>query len=83
MFCTEIKVFIPKANSGLFSNILSSSLSKNEKQIKLKDIADKSVDIKGIGFYTLGKKEKKLHQINLNLMNLYLKIISLRVLHQD
>ena len=42
------------------SNILSSNLSKNEKQNKLKDIADSTVDIKGIGFYTLGKFRKSL-----------------------
>ena len=42
------------------SNILSSNLSKNEKQNKLKDIADSAVDIRGIGFYTLGKFRKSL-----------------------
>ena len=42
------------------SNILSSDLSKIEKQNKLKDIAKDAVDIKGIGFYTLGKFRKKL-----------------------
>tara|TARA_Y100000816_G_scaffold290466_1_gene279211 strand:- start:3373 stop:3957 length:585 start_codon:yes stop_codon:yes gene_type:complete len=44
------------------SNILSSNLSKNEKQNKLKVIADKNVDIKGIGFYTLGKYRKDLSE---------------------
>ena len=42
------------------SNILSSNLSKNEKQNKLKNIADSTVDIRGIGFYTLGKFRKSL-----------------------
>ena len=42
------------------SNILSSNLSKNEKQNKLKDIAESAVDIRGIGFYTLGKFRKNL-----------------------
>ena len=42
------------------SNILSSNLSKNEKQNKLKDIAESAVDIRGIGFYTLGKFRKSL-----------------------
>ena len=44
------------------SNILSSDLSKIEKQNKLKDIAKDAVDIKGIGFYTLGKFRKNLNE---------------------
>ena len=44
------------------SKILSSDLSKNEKQNKLKDIAESAVDIKGIGFYTLGKFRKTLNE---------------------
>ena len=42
------------------SNILSSNLSKIEKQNKLQEIANETVDIKGIGFYTLGKYRKGL-----------------------
>jgi len=53
------------------SNILSSNLSKNEKQNKLKVIADKNVDIKGIGFYTLGKYRKDLSE---NQKNKYSKL---------
>ena len=44
------------------SKILSSNLSKNEKQNKLKDIAENTVDIRGIGFYTLGKFRKTLNE---------------------
>ena len=44
------------------SKILSSDLSKNEKQNKLKGIAESTVDIKGIGFYTLGKFRKTLNE---------------------
>ena len=44
------------------SKVLSSDLSKNEKQNKLKDIAESAVDIKGIGFYTLGKFRKTLNE---------------------
>ena len=40
------------------SAILSSSSSSDEKIIKLNEIAENSVDIKGIGFYTLGKYKK-------------------------
>ena len=42
------------------SNILSSKLSENEKIKRLKEIGEKSVDIEGIGFYTLGKYRKTL-----------------------
>ena len=38
--------------------ILNSSLSKEEKAKKLSEIALKTVDIKGIGYYTLGSKRK-------------------------
>tara|TARA_Y100000816_G_C26065874_1_gene560156 strand:- start:541 stop:1137 length:597 start_codon:yes stop_codon:yes gene_type:complete len=40
------------------SSILSSNSSANEKIIKLNEIAENNVDIKGIGFYTLGKYKK-------------------------
>ena len=42
------------------SSILSSKLSDDEKIIRLKEIGEKSVDIDGIGFYTLGKHRKNL-----------------------
>ena len=42
------------------SNILSSKLSEDEKIIRLKEIGERSVDIKGVGFYTLGKYRKTL-----------------------
>ena len=43
------------------SNILSSKLSEEEKIIRLKKIGEKSVDIKGVGLYTLGKYRKTLN----------------------
>ena len=42
------------------SKILANNISKEEKIEKLKLIAIKSVDIKGIGYYTLGSHRKKL-----------------------
>tara|TARA_Y100000768_G_C23773530_1_gene584486 strand:+ start:30 stop:623 length:594 start_codon:yes stop_codon:yes gene_type:complete len=42
------------------SNILSSKLSDDEKIIKLKELGEQSVDIKGVSFYTLGKYRKTL-----------------------
>ena len=51
--------FIKKLTTDA-SKILASNLSKEEKQNQLKNIASKSVDIRGIGFYTLGKYRKSL-----------------------
>ena len=42
------------------SNILSSKLSDEEKIIRLNKIGEQSVDIKGVGLYTLGKYRKTL-----------------------
>ena len=43
------------------SKILGENLSKEEKIEKLKIIAKETVDINGIGFYTLGSKRKELN----------------------
>ena len=40
--------------------ILNSSVSKKEKAEKLSVIALQTVDVKGIGYYTLGKKRKEI-----------------------
>ena len=42
------------------SNVLVDSFSKEEKMNKLKSIALRSVDIEGIGLYTIGSHRKKL-----------------------
>ena len=42
------------------SNILSSKLSEEEKIVQLKKIGQNSVDIDGVGLYTLGKYRKTL-----------------------
>ena len=44
------------------SNVLSSKLSKKEKIDKLKEIASETVDIRGIGFYTLGAYRKNINE---------------------
>ena len=44
------------------SKLLGDDISKNEKIEKLKLIAKETVDIKGIGFYTLGAKRKSLNE---------------------
>ena len=43
------------------SIILSENISKDQKILKLKKIAKETVDIRGIGFYTLGPIRKKLN----------------------
>ncbi len=43
------------------SQILSENISKEEKMTKLKTIAKETVDIKGVGFYSLGSKRKSLN----------------------
>ena len=40
--------------------VLNSDITKEEKAKKLSDLALKTVDIKGIGYYTLGSKRKDL-----------------------
>ena len=42
------------------SNILSSKLSNDEKILRLMEIGERSVDIDGVGLYTLGKYRKTL-----------------------
>ena len=42
------------------SQILSQNISKEEKIEKLKTIAKETVDIKGVGFYSLGTARKEL-----------------------
>ncbi len=44
------------------SKLLGENISKDEKIEKLKSIAKETVDIKGIGFYTLGAKRKSINE---------------------
>ena len=55
----EADVFV-QSTVNRASKILSENLSKDEKISKLKIIAEETVDIEGIGFYTLGSIRKKL-----------------------
>ena len=58
-FSIEADVFV-QSTVNRASKILSENLSKEEKINKLKMIAEETVDIKGIGFYTLGSIRKNL-----------------------
>ncbi len=55
----EADVFV-QSTVNRASKILSENISKDEKIEKLKIIAKETVDIKGIGFYTLGPVRKNL-----------------------
>jgi phospholipid transport system substrate-binding protein len=53
VFSTEPEIFI-QSTVNRASQILSKNISKEEKINGLKIIAKEAVDIKGIGFYSLG-----------------------------
>ena len=59
-FSIEPNIFV-QSTVNRASQILSDSISKNEKIEKLKLVAKDTVDIDGIGFYTLGKYRKELN----------------------
>jgi len=48
------------------SKILSEDISKNMKMNQLRDVAKETVDIKGIGFYSLGSKRKSLNNLQID-----------------
>ena len=60
-FSIEPEIFV-QSTVNRASKLLGEDISKNEKIEKLKVIAKETVDIKGIGFYTLGKKRKSLNE---------------------
>ncbi len=60
-YSIEPKVFV-QSTVNRASKILSEDLSKSEKIEKLKLIAMETVDIKGIGFYSLGSARKKINE---------------------
>ena len=59
-FSIEPSIFV-QSTVNRASQILSSALSKNQKIDELKIIAKDTVDIKGIGLYSLGKYRKELN----------------------
>ena len=59
-FSIEADVFV-QSTVNRASKILSENLTKEEKINQLKLIAEETVDIKGIGFYTLGPIRKSLN----------------------
>ena len=55
------KEFISKLTTEA-SKVLASSESKDEKMLKLINLAEETVDINGIGMYSLGKYRKSLNE---------------------
>ena len=53
-YSIEPNIFV-QSTVNRASTILSNDITKEEKIEKLKEVALETVDIKGIGFYTLGK----------------------------
>ena len=60
VFSTEPNIFV-QSTVNRASQILSKNISKEEKINALKTIAKETVDIKGIGFYSLGSARKNLN----------------------
>ena len=60
-FSIEPDIFV-QSTVNRASKLLGEDISKDEKIKKLKSIAKETVDIRGIGFYTLGKKRKFLNE---------------------
>ena len=64
-FSIEPDVFV-QSTVNRASNILSKNITKSEKISELKVIAKETVDIEGIGFYTLGNYRKDMNEEELS-----------------
>ncbi len=60
-FSIEPDVFV-QSTVNRASNVLSKNISKDDKIIELKTIAKETVDIRGVGFYSLGAARKNLDE---------------------
>ena len=58
-YSIEADIFV-QSTVNRASEALSNKFSKKEKMLKLREIANETVDIKGIGFYTLGAYRKNI-----------------------
>ena len=67
-FSIEPDIFV-QSTVNRASTILSKNLSKSEKMEELKIIAKETVDIEGIGFYTLGTYRKEMSENELKKYN--------------
>ena len=65
VYSTEADVFV-QSTVNRASKLLSESITKEEKEEKLKLIAKDTVDIKGLGFYAIGSARENLNDDELN-----------------
>ena len=61
LYSMEPDVFV-QSTVNRASEVLSKNISKQQKINELKSIAKDTVDIKGVGFYSLGSARKKLNE---------------------
>ena len=61
VFSIEAEVFF-QSTVNRASQILSKNISKEEKINELRSIAKETVDIRGVGFYSLGAARKELNE---------------------
>ena len=83
LFSIEPDIFV-QSTVNRASKVLSDNLSKEQKINQLKVIAEETVDIEGIGFYTLGATRKNLNdsqkkQYSILFRNYFLKSFSSRL----
>ena len=65
VYSIEPDVFV-QSTVNRASQILSKNISKEEKMTQLEIIAKETVDIIGIGYYSLGPKRKELDENTIN-----------------
>ena len=83
VYSLEPEIFV-QSTVNRASQVLSQNISKDEKINQLKSIAKETVDINGVGFYSLGSTRKNLNESQkkeyLNLFeNYFLKSFSSRL----
>ena len=83
VFAISPDIFI-QSTVNRASEVLSKNISKKEKMNQLKIIAKETVDIKGVGYYSLGSKRKNLDKNQLDIYtvlfeNYFLKSFSSRL----
>ena len=66
VFAISPDVFV-QSTVNRASEVLSKDFSKDEKMIQLKKIAKETVDIRGVGLYSLGSTRKTINDTQLNI----------------